>query len=292
MENVTNLRQAENNVYVEGILSEKSLKEELKDNVPYISGSVTIKTSDVNFVRFNVNISSLKKDKTPNGFYSGIKTVMNEFKSIAEVGEEQADRVRVDSNDGINPYFSVKSNRTVLNFKSNVFNRVSMEDCAPQALFSVEIYIRNIVPEMDKNNMPTNRTLVYGWLPTYNGIEEITLVADQDIGNALQSSYAAGQTVKFLGDIVNNRIEKVIEIPVAIGKPRIEKKVEYKNDMLITGVTPPYEEGVTVFPPYSKDAIDKAVQERSNKIAEKQAKENGNSFDKPSGASRGRTLGF
>ena len=62
--------------------------------------------------------------------------------------------------------------------------------------------------------------------------------------------------------------------------------------MLITGVTPPYEEGVTVFPPYSKDAIDKAVQERSNKIAEKQAKENGNSFDKPSGASRGRTLGF
>lgn len=292
MENATNLRQAENNVYVEGILSDKNLKEDYKDNIPYISGSVTIKTSDVNFVRFNVNVSSLKKDGTQNGFYSGIKTVMNDFKSIAEVGEEQADRVRVDSDDGINPYFSVKSNKTVLNFKSNVFKRISADECDPQALFNVEIYIKNIVAEMDKNGMPTNRTLIYGWLPTYNGIEEITLVADQDIGNALQSSYMPGQTVKFLGDIVNNRIEKTVEIPVAIGKPRIEKKVEYKNDMLVTGVTPPYEEGVTPFPPYSKDAIDKAIQERSNKIAEKQAKENGTSPIKPSGASRGRTLGF
>ena len=289
---VTNIRQAENSVEVIGIVSEKDLKEEIVDGVKQISGSVTVKTSDVNFVRFNVKASEKKRDGSPSSIYSGLVTVMNEYKSIAEVGEENADKVRISSSDSINLYRSKQTGNSVIGFKTNFFNRVkSSEDYEPKADFAIETYIKSITPEVNTNGEETGRILVRGWCPTYSGIEEITLVAEGEIASAVESTFEIGQTVEFYGEIVNNRVETVREIPVAIGKPRIERKVSYKNDMVITGASEAYEEGGAIAP-YTKEAIDKALQERENKIAEEKAKSNSTAATKPSAAAHGRTLGF
>ena len=48
----TNLRQATAKVNVEGILSEKVLEVKTEDGVKKIAGHLTIKTSDVNFIKF------------------------------------------------------------------------------------------------------------------------------------------------------------------------------------------------------------------------------------------------
>lgn len=293
-ENTTNLRQSKAKAYVMGVLSEKNLELKSENNKKWIAGSLTVKTSDVNFIKFNVYVNELTKDSKPNSNFTGIQTVMNEYHSIAEVGEEEATKIKVSGD--LNPFRS-QAGRDELGYKSNFFNRLKEgEDYEPKAEFSVETYIASIVPETDKEGAETGRTVVNGWIPTYNGIEPIKLVADQDVGASIESMFAAGQTVEFYGEIINNRVETITEIPVAIGKPRIKKEVTYKNDMLITGASEAYEEGVTSELPYETSVIQAAIQVRDEKIAEEKAKAQSKTqpktAQKPSGAAHGRTLGF
>lgn len=292
----TNLRQANAKVYVEGVVSEKKLEVKTEEGKTKITGSLTVKTSDVNFVKFNINANEKTKTGADNKCYAGLVTVMNDYKTIAEVGEAEADQVKVSGD--LNLYTSAQSGANIVSFKSNFFNRVKPSDeYEPKAEFSVETFISSIVPEMNTEGEETGRILVKGWVPTYDsGIEPITLVAADDIATSVESMFEPGQTVEFMGDIINNRIETVTEIPVAIGKPKRTTKTTFKNELLITGATTAYEEGITPEKPYDATVIKAAIQERTNKLEEAKAKaqsgQKSNPAARPSGASKGRTLGF
>lgn len=289
----TNLRQANAKAFVQGVVSEKDLKVITEEGKTKITGHLTVKTSDVNFVKFNVSVNEKTNAGAANKTYAGIQTVMNEYKSIAEVGEEEATKVKVSGD--ISP-FTGRNGEKIVSYKSNFFNRVKLEDLEPKAEFSIELFISGIVPEMDTEGVETGRTIVSGWMPTYNGIEPIDLVAEGEVAQAIDSSFEPGQTVEFYGDIINNRIETVTEIPVKIGKPRKKVSVEIKNDLIITGASEAYEEGITPELPYDSDTIQAAIQERKNRMEEAKAKAqsgaktSGNT--KPSGAAHGRKLGF
>lgn len=291
MENVTNLRQAETSIKVSGILAEKKMEIKEENGEKSVSGYLTVKTDDTNFIRINVKKTGQfkKGTTTENGFWAGLMTVMNEFKSIADVGAEQADKVYVsNTRDGLNLYRNKTSGKTVTACSSASFNRSAPDKYEPMAEYEVELFIKSIVPEV-VNEEETGRILVHGWVPTYNGIEPIVLVGDGEIGSAVESMYEPGQTVRFFGDIINSKVEIIKEIPVAIGKPRVEKKTEYKNELVITGASPAYEDEVA----YNADAIKKAIQERENKIAEEAAQQNTPTpATKPSAAARGRIANF
>lgn len=291
-ETQTNLRQSEAKVAVVGILAEKDMKIENKDGANVLTGSLTIKVDDVNSVRFGVYANALTKEGKESSVFAGLKTVMDEYKTIAEVGEDAADRVAI--NKGELNLFTNKEGRTNVGFRSNFFSRVkNVENLEPKAEFSVEMFISGIVSEMDKEQNETGRVLVKGWVPTYNGIEPITLVAPADIANDIENSFEPGQTVEFYGTIVNSKIEIRREIPVKIGKPRVEVKTEYKNELVITGASEAYEEDITLEKPYDANVIKAAIQERQNKLEEAKNKANTPApAAKPSGASRNRSLGF
>jgi len=293
-ETQTNLRQAEAKVKVAGILAEKDMKIETKEGKTVLSGSLTIKVDDVNSVRFNVYANQLTKEGKENSVYTGLKTVMDEYKTIAEVGEDAADRVAVTRGD-IN-IFTGREGKASVGFKSNFFNRIkNLEDFEPNAEYSVEMFISGMVPELDKEQEETGRLIVKGWVPTYNGIEPITLIAPAEVADAVNDSFEPGQTVEFYGEIVNSKIVITKEIPVKIGKPRVETKTEYKNELLINGASEAYEEGITAEKPYDAAVIKAAIQERENKIEEARNKANNTSpvaTAKPSAASRGRSINF
>ena len=291
----TNLRQSNAKVFIEGLVSEKDLAVKTEDGKTKITGSLTVKTSDVNFVKFNINVNEKTNAGADNKCYAGLLTVMNEYKTIADVGEAEADKVKV--NGDLNLYTSVQSGANIVGFKSNFFNRVKPnEDFEQKAEFSVEVFISSIIPELNTDGDETGRILVKGWVPTYNGIEPITLVAADEVGSAVESTFEPGQTVEFTGDIINNKIETITEIPMAIGKPKKKVKTTYKNELLITGASTAYEEDVTPEKPYDADVIKAAIQERTNKLEEAKAKaqsgQNATSNARPSGQAKGRTLGF
>lgn len=291
----TNLRQSTLKANVEGIVSEVALekgKSKNDPNVDNISGTITVRTDkeNSNFIRFMVNVNAKTKDGNDNKTYPGIETIMNEYKSIAQYGEDEADKVRVRGDINL---FRGQDGRDQVGYKSNFFSRITNGNYEPHAEFEVEAYISSITPEMDKDGDETGRVIVKGWSVTYQGVEPITMIAPKDLADAVENTFDVGQTALFYGDIVNSRIEKITDIPVAIGKPKQRIETTYKNELIITGASEPYEEGVSQEAPYSTDSIKLAIQERENRIAEAANRSEKPPFDnKPSGASKGRALNW
>lgn len=274
----TNLKQADTKVEVIGILSENKLEEVVKDGKKSIRGDIVIQTGDINFVTFSVFVSEKKNDGTDNPTYSGIKTVMEQYDSIAKVGKENASKVSV-TNGQIRPNSYVGKDGQVhcaMRFQNTFFNRCNEDTFDPHAWFEVEMVISSVAPEVytsgENQGEETGRAIVKGWLPTYNGIEPITLIAPEEdgIAEAILDDYKANDTVKFYGDIVNSRAEITEEIPVKIGKPRVRKRSIYKNEMIITNASDVYgEDSDTPTPePYDIEAIRKAITERELKLEE------------------------
>lgn len=288
----TNLRQAETRAYAEGIISDKKLEIKNEKGQNRIEGTVTVKTSETNFVQYHVYCNQMTKEGKENRVYPGLLTVMNEYKSIADYGVEEADRVRVTGT--INLFRSRNTGETRVSYNTNFFNRINDDNYEPRAEFEVEGFIKAIIPEYDKEGDETGRVKVTLLVPTYNGIEPVDLIADEEIGSQLENIYEVGQTTRFFGDIVNNRIVTTTEKPVAFGKPKVETRTSYVNELVITGGEEPYEDEEGARVPYDKDVIKAAMQERENKILEEKNKANGapKTETRPSGAKRGRVLGF
>lgn len=295
----TNLRQAKTKATAVGLLTDKKLeiKTDSKTGEKHIEGSVTVKTSDKNFVTFSVYSKEKKKNGEENKAYAGLITVMNEFQSVADVGDN-ADYIRV--NGQLNPYRGQNGNE-VIGYRGSFFNRIrNAENIEPEACFETEMFIQSIVPEMGKDAdgemTETGRLKITGWVPTYNGIEPVDLIVPEDLADACENTYEPGQTVEFYGDIINNSIEETIEKPVAFGKPKKEVRRTYVNELLVTGGSDAYEDEEGDHVPYDADAIKGAIADRNAAIEEAKNKAKSGSTGSmnrgaaPSGKAHGRTM--
>ena len=262
----TNIRQADNKAKAEGHLAEKKLEVSEINGNKVIKGNITIQTSADNFITFSVYVPEKTKNGTDNKAYAGISTVMNEYKSIADVGKDDADKVRV-SNGQINPYTRADEAGNIiegLNYRTNFINRVRETDTFdPHAEFEVEMYVSAFIPEI-KNDVETGRVIVKGYVPTYNGIESLTLVAPKDgevdWAELISQNYTIGKTGRFFGTMENHRIETVTKVPLLGGAVKEEKSYHYENELLITGASEPY--GEDDDNAYSADVIKAALTEK------------------------------
>lgn len=292
----TNLRQAKAELHVMGVLSEKNLEIKTEDGHRFITGSLTISVDDTNSITVGVRQNEFTKEGKPNSVYTGLVTVMNEYKSVAEVGKDLADKVMINRGQ-VNPYHNANTNRDVVAYKTNFINRVREENFEPKAEVEVEIYVAGITPEMytsgENQGEETGRVLLKGWMPTYNGIEPIVFVVPEEDGMAetVRSEFAVGQTYMIYADVHNTRVETIREVPVKIGKPRTERTVTYKNELLLTGCSESYED-IDNIEPYDKEAIQKAIVDREIRIeqAKKQSTNNTTQNSKPAPAQSGRPM--
>lgn len=295
----TNLRQADAKVTVAGIVSDKKLEMKMENGVRTIEGTITIKTSDTNFVQMRIRCADKKKDGTENKTFTGVMTVMNEYKSIADNGADEADRVRTSGQ--INLFRNNNNGNEIVSYTSNFFNRIKPnQDYEPKAEFEVEMYIKTLVPEMNKDGEETGRYKIIGWIPTYNGIEPLDLIVPEELADVVSNTYEPKQTARFYGEIVQNVTYETIERPMAFGVKK-ETKANFINELVVTGGSPAYnaetEEEVVKGGnqiPYNPDTIQAAIEERDRRIKEEQNKPKTNTTanNKPSGAARGRQLGW
>lgn len=299
----TNLRQAENKIVAEGYLAEKNLELKKIDGVDNISGSIVLQTSEDNFVTFKYGASELRKDKKPNGNYSGVLTVYEQYKSIAEAGKEECDKVRVTKGQ-LNPYVMVvpkSGEKREINaaYRTNFVNRLKTNDnFEPKATFEVELFVNAIVPEMkqgaDGEFEETGRMIVIGFMPTFSGIEKLELIAPNDgelnWAELISDNYQVGMTGKFYGSLVNKQEEIIKYVPLLGGAVKEEKETKYKNELLITGASDPYVEGD--INAYNPETIKAALAEKEIELAKRvEEAKNGTTAATPkSTATSGRTM--
>ena len=100
------LRQADNEVVVEGILQEVRLDiRESANKEEYISGEIDIEKEEGSVHTFRIFSKAKKKDGSDNGIFKGLKTVKDEYLSVAKVVKDEADKVRITSGQlGVNDY--------------------------------------------------------------------------------------------------------------------------------------------------------------------------------------------
>ncbi len=281
MSEVTNLRRTDAKLTVVGTIAEIDLKGYNKDGeelvegqqIESIRGTVTVKTDDINTVPFRVYVNRLTKDGKENAQFKGIQTVMSEYKSIAQVGADGATKVRVSGNLDLSTYKGQDGQlrEGVMRFNASFFNRIKAgEEFTPKSDLNVEIFIRRFVPEM-VNGEETGRIKVEGWTTMYNkdngvALEPITLIAPETdgIADAIQSNFEMGQTARIYCDVVNSVRTITTEIPVVIGKPRVETRTEYRQELVITGATPAYGEDDANY--LNPDAIKAAMNVRTERL--------------------------
>jgi len=247
-ENTTNtmLREAENKVTIEGIVSEINMEIKQIDGKEGITGDVVIQKNDDSICTVDIFSYKFKKDGTENSVFKGLNTIMNEYKSIAKVGKEEADKVRISGaklavNDYYNPAGELKS---ILKVQTNFINRLKPgEEFNPRADFEVEVFIHKMTDEIDKKtNEVTGRKLISALMPIYDGkiVPVEFIVADPDIVRGIESLYEPGQTVKLYGDVnISITTTKTI-VPVAIGKPKEVISTLTTRELIVTGGSEPY----------------------------------------------------
>ena len=256
-----NLRISDNHVEIVGKLLEKEFKEgKTQNGVDYLNVTLTIGIDKTNQIRTNSFAMKYfeKKDgeRVDNWAYENLREVVDEYKAAADVGEEEADLIKVEK--PYNPKYTngtIKLNEFVneAGLRSNVqisvnnFSRVGvdeLEDNPPKAKFDIEVVVDSVVPEI-KDEMETERAI----LKAYTVVNErgkplmipLEFVIHEDGADFVLNTYQKGDTVRIFGDIINKKNVQRIEIETGFGKNKVEEKVTYEREFLVDSGTFPYD---------------------------------------------------
>ena len=281
------LQQAENSVKIEGILSEIDLEagSYMKDNktVEKIGGSIKVRVNQMlNGVETELDIpvymfaNKLTNKGTPNPAYASIERVMNEYKSIAAVGIDAADRVRITgANIRMNEYYGQgdKLNSYPRINASFVTKITDMSKFAPEATFSAIFAIGNMGYETDKDGVQIpDRFKIRGIMPQYGGSVDVIdfFATSPNVIDAVSSYWEQGDTVKINGKLnFSSKTEETV-VQVDFGEPRIERKTVSVSELIITGGSQTPLEGDFAF---DMDEIQSALEARQARLAELKAKQ-------------------
>jgi hypothetical protein len=273
------LKQAENRVKVEGILSEidinpTSFKKDGRD-VEAIGGSIIVKViqkiSGVEkelMIPVHMFAAKLKNAGKANPAYESTKRVANEFKSIASTGnEDEADRVRItNASIRMNEYYAADGHLVSFpRVNASFVTKINKADCKPEATFTAEFAVANATEEMDRNGEPTGRYKINALLPQYGGkVDVVPMYAESEgVINAVSTYWAVGDTVKANGRLDFSSKTEVTYEEVDFGEPVEKIRTVNKSDLIITGGSQEPLEGEFAF---AKADLDTALAERKARL--------------------------
>lgn len=242
------LKQAFSRVNVRGKLVENTLKEGLQksDGKPYIAGELKIEVGANNIIPVNMYASKFKKDGKLSKLYPNFVTIMNLYKSKADVEDpKDADDIIFDNGD-----FSVKS---FASDRGDIIDFVQLKGTFPNrtnevyskiATFEIEIVIDSIVDEIDKDTeMETGAKLIKGYFIGYNeNVGKVTLAIEVPEGiSFIESNYKKGDTVKLFGNIINKETKITTKEEQGFGAPIITERTKTMKRFVVTRGSNPYD---------------------------------------------------
>ena len=275
------LKQAENSVKIEGILSEIDLKTGSTNKngklVEYIGGSIKVRVNQVlngQEVELDIPVfmfsNKLKNDGGPNPAYASIERVMNEYVSIAAGGIDAADRVRItNANIRMNEYYGQTGNlNSYPRINASFVTKVTdLSKYSPEASFSVVFMIAAMGYETDKEGVQIeNRFKIRGILPQYGGKVDVVdfYATNPNVIDAVSSYWSEKDTVKINGKLNFTSAVEERMVEVDFGEPRMERRTISVSELIITGGTQTPLEGDFAF---DEDEINTALKERQANLA-------------------------
>lgn len=275
------LKQAENSVKIEGILSEIDLKTGTTNKngktIEYIGGSIKVRVNQIlngQEVELDIPVymfsNKLKNDGGPNPAYASIERVMNEYVSIAAGGIDAADRVRItNANIRMNEYYGQTGNlNSYPRINASFVTKVTdLSKYNPEATFSVVFMIAAMGYETDKDGVQIeNRFKIRGILPQYGGKVDVVdfYATSPNVIDAVSSYWSEKDTVKINGKLNFTSAVEERMVEVDFGEPRMERRTISVSELIITGGTQTPLEGDFAF---DEDEINAALKDRQANLA-------------------------
>lgn len=283
MANEISLREAFNRVDVTGILAEKNLEVKTFTNGEAIVGDLVIKTGVNSFIKLKVFSNRLTKSGAESKAFTAFTTVMREYKSIAETGnEELADKVTAFGKlaEG-KPFVNQNSGDVVvslanqISFISRVTNPTVFE---PKAKWQGEVFVQSYQNEMKKEDggeelVETGRKIMNVVVPTYGGkVFPMKLILEEEGAEWFEDNVKRNSTIKVYCDLINST-EKVVQGSTEGGFGKKDPQVITKviNERVVVGADdayPDFEEGEESQKAYDPQVITQALAIREQAIEE------------------------
>lgn len=285
------LREAKNNVVIEGILSETDIKlgsfiknkgTSQERSVNSISGIIKIKVEQMiggeNVpleVPVHVFATEITNKGTPNPSYQSILSVKDNFKSIAACGsEEEADRIRITNGKiNMNEYWiDEKTLSSYPRINASFFTKVKKADCVQKATFEVEFVVAGKEYEVNALGEETGRYKIKGILPKYGGAVDVVpfFVVNEKAIDIMSQYWTEGDTVTAAGKLYfSSKTEKIVK-ELDFGDPIEQTKTINVSDLIITGGSQAPLEGDFA---YDRSEVEKALVDRKAYLETKKEKD-------------------
>lgn len=276
------LRQAENRVKIEGILSEVDIKpltfKKNGQDAEAISGSIIVKVTQKIYkddteekdylVPVHMFAPKLTNAGKPNPAYESIKRVANEFVSIAQAGDEdKADRIRITgANVRMNEYYAADGHLVSFpRINASFVTKIAKADCKPEASFTMELAVAKKGEEMDRNGELTGRYRIDAILPQYGGKVDVVplYAAKPGVIDGVSTYWEIGDTVKASGKLDFSSTTETTYEDVDFGDPIERIRTINKSDLIITGGSQEPLEGDFAF---AKADLDEALADRKARL--------------------------
>ena len=249
------MNEMTNNVVVEGILSEVGLERAtyVKDGVTHdcVRGEIKVRVvtplqQNSDPVELEVPIRFFTKKLTnagnENPSYTNLCDIIDNAKSIATVGIEAADCVRVTGGRITMQEYYTPDGRLMSypSVSASFVNVIKASDMEPKAKAEVTVVAQNIRRLTDKEGIETGALQITGVTIGYGGYADVIpfVTSNPAYVSGIEASFSEGDTMKIVACMnFTSRTEKTYE-QVAIGEPIERVKTIRVNDLVIVSVGP------------------------------------------------------
>lgn len=281
------MRQAENKVFIEGILSEIDIVERTytsKDGVQNnaLAGQIKVRVEQkingvdkILEIPVHVFVNEMTKKGTKNPAYESIDTVRREFISIASgAGVEGADRIRISgASIQMNEYWADENRLSSYpRINASFVQRVKRDEFTSKAQFSTELVVSKMVNEVDKDGVETGRLKIEGILPQYGErVDVVPFIAENpNVVDAISQYWQPKDTVKASGKLNFSSTVEIYTEEQGFGEPIEKKRTINVSELVITGGSQTPLEGDFAF---NEEEIKNALAERKARLENRKAKE-------------------
>lgn len=281
------MRQAENKVFIEGILSEIDIVERTytsKDGAQNnaLAGQIKVRVEQkingidkILEIPVHVFVNEMTKKGTKNPAYESIDTVRREFISIASgAGVDGADRIRISgASIQMNEYWADENRLSSYpRINASFVQRVKRDEFTPKAQFSTEIVVSKMVNEVDNEGVETGRLKIEGILPQYGErVDVVPFIAENpNVVDAISQYWQPKDTVKVSGKLNFSSTVEIYTEEQGFGEPIEKRRTINVSELVITGGSQTPLEGDFAF---NEEEIKNALAERKTRIENRKAKE-------------------
>ena len=292
------LRQAENRVKIEGILSEINLKygsyQKNGRTVDNIGGDIKVLVKqEINGEQkdFIIPVYMFANKYTnagkPNPAYTSIETVMKEYISIAACGSEAtADKIRITNGDiRMNEYYNAQGNLVSFPRVNASFVNKATGEFRPEASWSLEFAVSSMdfVTDADGVEVEPRKLRIKILVPQYGGrLDTMELyAANRSLIDAISSYWETQKTYSAKGRLNFTSVTTQVIEEMDFGEPEVRVRTTTVSELIVTkGTQSPLEDDMAFAPA----DLAEALKEHKAELESKKEKTNNKTKNTPAPA--------